>query len=83
MYASPIIIKVNKYIGNGMGGVYVTCGGQELPTGLYWGNLREKDRLEDLGIEERTLFNWILRRDDGRALSGLMWLRIETCDGLL
>jgi hypothetical protein len=37
-YATPgphqIIIRVSKYVGNGMGGVFVTCGGVEVPTGL-------------------------------------------------
>jgi hypothetical protein len=46
--------------------------------------MREKDHFEDLGIEERTLFKWILRKvNGGGGLSGLMWLRIETCDGVL
>ena len=64
-----------------MGGVFETCEGDEVLTGLWWGNLREKDSLADIGIEGRALLKWILRRVDGRALSGLMWFRMETYVG--
>jgi hypothetical protein len=28
-------------------------------TGFWWGNLREGDHLEDLGIDERIIIKWI------------------------
>jgi hypothetical protein len=34
-------------------------------TGLSWGNLRERDRLENLGIDGRTILKWILRSGIG------------------
>jgi hypothetical protein len=38
-----------------MGGVFVTCEREEVRTALWRESMREKDHLEDLEIEERTL----------------------------
>jgi len=45
-------------------------------------NLRERDRLEDLGVERRIILKWI-RTSVGTAWTGLIWLRIWTSGGLL
>jgi len=35
-------------------------------TGFWWGDLREKDHLEDLGIGGRVILKWIFKKwDDG------------------
>jgi len=34
-------------------------------TGFWWGNLREKDHLEDPGIDGRIISRWIFRKWDG------------------
>jgi hypothetical protein len=35
--------------------------------------------LEDLAVDERIiLIKWILKEDNGRICTGLMWLRIGT-----
>jgi hypothetical protein len=34
-------------------------------TGLWWGNLRERDHLEDPGIDRRIISRWIFRKLDG------------------
>jgi hypothetical protein len=45
--------------------------------GNWWGNVRERDHLEDPGVDWRIILRWIFRKCDG-ALSGLIWLRIGT-----
>jgi len=34
-------------------------------TGFWWGDLREKDHLEDLGIGGRVILKWIFKKWDG------------------
>jgi hypothetical protein len=46
---------------------------------IWWGNLREKDHMEDPGIDGKIMF----RKWDGATWTGLIWLRIGTGDGLL
>jgi len=43
--------------------------------------LRERDHLEDSGLDERIILRWIFRKWDGRAWTGLIWLRIGTGEG--
>jgi hypothetical protein len=45
----------------------------EVHTGLLLGNLRERDELEDPGIDGRTMLKWIFRKWGG-AWNGLIWL---------
>ena len=48
-----------------MGGACSTYEGRgELHRGLWWGNLRERDHLEDLGIDGRIILRWIFRKWD-------------------
>jgi len=46
-------------------------------------NLRERDHLEDPGINGRIISRLIFRKWNGRAWTGLIWLRIGTGGGLL
>ena len=50
-------------------------------TGFWWGNLRERDHLEDPGVD-RIILRWIFRKWDG-AWTGLIWFRIGTGGGHL
>jgi len=50
-------------------------------TGFWWGNLRERDYLEDPGIEGRIILRWIFRKWDVVAWTESIWLRIETGGG--
>jgi hypothetical protein len=58
---------------------YVVCTGER--RGAYRvlvGELRERDHLEDLGIDRKIILRWIFRKWDGGAWTGLIWLSIQT-----
>jgi len=55
----------------------------EVHTGFGLGNLRKKHHLEDPGIEGKIISRSIFRKWDGKAWTGLIWLRIRTGGGLL
>jgi len=49
-----------------MGGACSTYGGPgEVLTGFWWGNLRERDHMEDLGVDGRVILRWIFRELGG------------------
>jgi hypothetical protein len=54
-----------------MGGTCSTYGGRgEVRTGFWWGNVRERDHLEDRGVNRRIILRWILRKWVG----GMDWI---------
>jgi hypothetical protein len=55
---------------NKMGGA---CGTDDRPkkqvhTGFWWGDLRERDHLEDLGVNGNIILLWILKKSFGSVL---------------
>ena len=42
----------------------------EVHTGFWWGNLRNRDHLEDPGVDGRIILKWIFRKWDG----GMDWI---------
>jgi len=66
-----------------MGGACSTYGGEEVYTGIWWGNLRERDCLEDTGVDGVLIIRCILRKWDVGAWTGFIWLRIGTGGGHL
>jgi hypothetical protein len=59
------------------------CGTGEEHIGFWWGDLMERDHLEDLGIDWKIILKWIFNKWDGEAWTGLLWLITETGDGHL
>jgi len=55
----------------------------EVSTGLWMENLRDRDHLEDLGVDGRIILRWILRKWDVGVWIGSSWLRIGTGGGHL
>jgi len=53
----------------------------EVYTGFWWGNLRERDHLEDPGVDGRIILSWILRKWDVWVWTELIWLGIGTGGG--
>jgi hypothetical protein len=58
-------------------------GGEEAYTGFWWGNLRERNHLEDPGTDGRIILRWIFRKWVMGLWIGLSWLRIGTGGGHL
>jgi hypothetical protein len=53
-------------------------------TGFWWGNVKERDHLEDQGVDRRVILKWIFRKwDEKGPWTGLIWLRIGTTSGPL
>jgi hypothetical protein len=46
-------------------------------------NLKRRDNLRDLGVDERKILKWILRKQDEKMWTGLIWLMIGTNGWLL
>jgi hypothetical protein len=48
-----------------------------------FGNLRERDPLEDLSVDGRIILKWIFKKWNGVHRTGLVWLWIGTGGGFL
>jgi hypothetical protein len=44
--------------------------------------LKRRDHFEDLGVDGKTVFEWLLGKWGGK-MAGFIWLRIGTSGGLL
>jgi hypothetical protein len=48
-------------------------GREEVQKGFWWGNLRERDHLEDPDVDGRIILRWIFRKWVVRAWNGSSW----------
>ena len=51
--------------------------------GFWWRNLRDRDHVEDPGVDGKIILRWIFRKWDGWTWIGLIWLGIGTGGGHL
>jgi hypothetical protein len=52
-------------------------------TGIWWGDLKDRDHLENLGVDVRVILRLTTKQWNGEAWIGLMWMRIGTGSELL
>jgi hypothetical protein len=57
--------------------------GEEIHTGIYWGNLKERVYLKDAGVDGRIILRCILLRWYTRAWTGPVWFGVGTSGKLL
>ena len=70
MYSSPNIIRVIKSRRMRWAGHVARMGRGEAYTECRWGNLRERDHLEDPGVNDNIrwiILRWIFTKYDGRG----------------
>jgi len=83
LYCSHSIVRVIKSGGMRWAGDVARMERVEVYTGFWWGNVRERDHLEDPGIVGRIILKWIFRKWDVGAWTRSVSLRIGTGGGHL
>ena len=83
MYCSPNIVRVIKSRRMRWEGHVARMGRGDVYIGFSWGNLSERDHLEDPGVDGRVILRWIFRKWDVEKWTGSSWLRIGTGSGHL
>jgi hypothetical protein len=68
---------------NELGETCSTIGREEVYTGHWWRNLRERQHSEDLCVDERIILKLIFKKWDGETWTGLIGLRKGTAGWLL
>jgi len=50
--------------------------------GSWWGNLKERDRMEDIGVDMGIILKYKVKEKVWMACTGFMWLRKGSSDDL-
>jgi len=83
LYPSLNIVPVNRTKRIKDAGHVARMGRRDMYKGLWLGNLREIDHLEDPVVDGRIILRWIFRKRDVGVWTGSSWLRIRTVGGHL
>jgi len=59
-------------------GRVVRMGRGEVYSGVWWGNLSEKDHLEDSGVDGSAVIRWAFRKWDVGVWTGWIWFKMWT-----
>ena len=78
LYSLPNIVWVIKSRRMRWAGHVARMGEERVCVGSWWGNQRERDHWEDLGLDGWIILGWISRRWDVGMWTGLGWPRIRT-----
>jgi len=62
-------------------GMWRVCVRKGRCIGFWWGNRKEGDHWEVLGVDVLIIFGWISRRLDVGIWTGMGWPRIEKVNG--
>jgi len=81
LYSSTNIVRVVKSRRMRWAGHVARMGREKAYRGFWWGNLRERDHLEESGVAGRIILRWIFGTRDVGAWTGSSWLRIGTGGG--
>jgi hypothetical protein len=79
MCSSPYVVRVIK-LRRMRWPVHVACMGErrDVCMVLVGENLRERDHLQDPGVDGRIILRWTFRKWDVGAWTGSLWLRTGT-----
>jgi hypothetical protein len=58
-------------------------GTEQVHNGYWWGVLRKREHVKILDVDERIIFKLLLKKWDGEAWTGWIWLRTGTVGGRL
>ena len=64
LHSSPNIIQAMKERRMKQAGHVALWGREEIHTGFWWGNPRERDHLEDPSVDGKIILRWIFRKWD-------------------
>jgi hypothetical protein len=83
LYSPPNIVLVIRSKRMKWAGHVARFREREVYTGFWWGELGERENLEDSGVDGRMILRGIFRKWDVRAWTGSSWLRIGIGGGHL